>query len=119
MNEIFNFVASAVTSDTPILRVLLIITGFAGLAHFGLRTYFIPRIAPYALRLSCALTAMLCGSMMFAAVNAPQILVLFLASMVAVVYTAYDLLAWHCGVDVSGCFKCPKNKTNLLESLKD
>jgi len=93
-----------------------VVSGLAGLTHFGLRTAFIPCAAPYSLRLACALTAMLCGAAMFAAVNAPIMLVLLLGSLATVTYTAYDILAWHFGVDVSSCFKCPKKATILIES---
>jgi hypothetical protein len=119
MNEVFNLAVSAALTDTLIFRFLLGIAGLAGLIHFGLRTHFIPRTAPYALRLACASTATACGSVMFLSVNSQQLLVLLVGSVAFVVYIVYDLLAWHYGVSVSDCFKCPNNKDNLLESLQN
>jgi hypothetical protein len=119
MNEILNLVAQAVLEDSTLVRVALIVSGFLGLAHFGFRTLFMPLVTPYLLRLACATTAILSGALMFSSVNAPQLLVLFLGSLTAMFCVFYDILAWHYGVDVSNCFKCPKNKINLLNSLKD
>ena len=121
MNDTLNLLVSLAASDSAIFRGALAAVTLVGLIHFGFRTYFIPRTAPYLLRLSCAVTAILSGSVIFlsASTNYPLIFALLTSSAAMVTYIVYDLGAWYCGVDVSSCFKGPRSKVILLESLKD